>query len=57
MMTRRCFALCGPLRRIAGALALLKKERDVNVNSWVRAVLRATLNHELPIGARRNRAH
>ena len=34
------------------ALERLKKERHVNVSSWVRAALRAALKHELQIGAR-----
>ena len=33
------------------ALERLKKERHVNVSSWVRAALRAALKHELQIGA------
>ena len=33
------------------ALERLKKERHVNVSSWVRAALRAALKHELKIGA------
>ena len=34
------------------ALERLKKERHVNVSSWVRAALRSALKHELHIGAR-----
>ena len=33
------------------ALERLKKERHVNVSSWVRSALRAALKHELQIGA------
>ena len=33
------------------ALERLKKERHVNVSSWVRAALRAALKHKLQIGA------
>lgn len=33
------------------ALDRLKKERHVNVSSWVRAALRAALKHELNVGA------
>ncbi len=33
------------------ALERLKKERHVNVSSWVRSALRAALKHELRIGA------
>ena len=33
------------------ALERLKKERHVNISSWVRAALRAALKHELQTGA------
>ena len=33
------------------ALDRLKKERHVNVSSWVRAALQEALKHELQIGA------